>query len=296
MNKQAPAVGLATAPAATPGPQAVAPPKPAPQKAGSRCRANWEPALRNFVAVLERASSNGSVAMDQVHRLAAAFLKAEGPMAELFARSENSCRQAFAEADLARKRQDHFGRLVAQPFAALFTPAGGGLDRRHLPQFFVALKMILGDEMHADLRTRAKLIAETHRGEDGTIHWDGFHADRRAVLILDRVRLAVAKSFRRFDPRKEWLLLVMNQAHNAVSLGSNAFVARPAEERDLPQFTERHMLRLFEALYQDCDPATISGERKANLSQAGGNDAEDHIRRLRHEIKLGLLRQGGSAA
>lgn len=267
----------------------------APSKPGDRCRANWEPALRNFVTVLDRASSNGAIAMEQVHRLAQAFLKAQGPMAELFARSENSCRQAFAEADLARKRQDHFGRLIAHPFATLFDHAGNGLERRHLPLFFGAVKMILGDEMYADLRTRAKLIAETHRGEDGTIHWDGFHNDRRAVLILDRVRLALAKSFKRFEARKDWFLLVMNQNPGSVSLASNAFVAKSAEERDTPKFTERHMMLMFEALYADCDPKAMGTERRANLAQAGGNDAEALVGQMRHHIRMNLLRLGGAA-
>ena len=264
-------------------------------KTGGRCRANWEPALRSFLSVLERASSNGSIGMDQVQRLAAAFLKAEGPMAELFARSENSCREAFAEADLERKRQDHFGRLIARPFAPMFLQGNHGLERRHLPQFFVAIKMILGDEIYADLRSRTKLIAETHRGEDGVINWETFHADRRAILILDRVRLHVAKSFRRFEARKDWFLLMMNQAHNSVSLASNAFVAKAAEDRDLPQFTERHLLRLFDALFEDCDPKTLNAERKAGLAQAGGNDAEERIRQLRHNVRMAILRLGGPA-
>lgn len=285
MTKSSPVTGV-VAPAST-----VASGSP---KLGARCRANWEPALRNFLAVLERASSNGTIAMEQVHRLAAAFLKAEGPMAELFARSEGSCLQAFAEADQARKRQDHFGRLIAHPFAPLFAQQGSGLERRHLPQLFVAIKMILGDEMYADLRSRAKLIAEAHRSDDGTIRWESFHNDRRAVLILDRVRLAIAKSFRRFDARKDWFILVMNQAHSAVSLGSNAFVAKsPDDHRDMPQFTERHMLRLFDALYVECDPKDLSAERKANLAQAGGNEAEEMIRQMRHNIRMALLRQGG---
>lgn len=266
-------------------------------KAGARCRANWEPALHSFLTVLDRASSNGTIAMDQVHRLATAFLKAEGALGELFAQSELACSEAFAAADLERKRQDHFGRLVARPFAPLFLTSGG-LERRHLPQFFSALKMILGDEVYADLRSRTKLIAEAHRGDDGNIDWNAFHADRQAILILDRVRFYIARSFRRFDPRKDWFLLVMNQAHSAVSLASNAFVAKAADDRGPPPFTERHMFRLFDALFDECDPKALSTERKANLSQAGGNDAEERIRQFRHNVRMGLLRLGeaGSAA
>jgi len=269
---------------------------PARSKAGGRCRANWEPAFRHFLTVLERASSNGQISLDQVQRLAAAFLKAEGPVAELFSRSEISCRDAFIAADLERKRQDHFGRLIAQPFSDLFGNGAHGLERRQLPQFFTALKMILGDEMYADLRSRAKLIAETYRGEDGGIDWEHFHADRRSVQILDRVRLGVAKSFHRFDPRKDWFLLVMNQNPTTVSLGSNTFVAKTAQEREAHHFTERHMLRLFDALFAGCDPKALSPERKNALTQVGGNDAIDRIGQFRHNVRMALLRLGGNAA
>lgn len=265
-------------------------------KVGGRCRANWEPAFRHFLTVLERASSNGQISLDQVQRLAAAFLKAEGPIAELFARSELSCREAFIAADLERKRQDHFGRLIARPFSELFSNSGHGLERRQLPQFFTALKMILGDEMYADLRSRAKLIAETYRGEDGGIDWECFHTDRRSVQILDRVRLGIAKSFHRFEPRKDWFLLVMNQNPTTVSLGSNTFVAKTAQEREAHHFTERHMLRLFDALFDECDPKSLSPERKTALIQAGGNDAIDRIGQFRHNVRMALLRLGGNAA
>ena len=263
-------------------------------KPGARCRANWEPVLKNFLALLDRASSNGSIDMTQVHRLAAAFLQAQGTLAEMFARSENGCNDAFVTADMERKRQDHFGRLIARPFASLFVDPKDGLERRHLPQFFTAIKMILGDETHADLRSRTKLIAEAHRGENGNINWEAFHSDRRAILILDRVRLYVAKSFRRFEPRKDWFLLVMNQAHNSVSLASNAFVAKAAPERDIPPFTERHMMRMLQALYEECDPKVLNQERKAGLAQAGGNDAENTITQMRHNLRMALLRLGGT--
>lgn len=275
-------------------PDAEARPSSGRAKAGARCRANWEPALRNFLAVLDRASSNGSISMDQVHRLASAFLKAQGPMAELFARSETGCGEAFIAADLERKRQDHFGRLIARPFAALFVQPKGGLERRHLPQFFTAIKMILGDDIYADLRSRTKLIAETHRSEDGGIDWENFHTDRRAILILDRVRLHIAKSFRRFDARKDWFLLVMNQAHSAVSLGSNTFVAKAAEDRDIPPFTESHMLRMLQALFEECDPAVLNQERRTGLAQAGGNDAEKLVKLMRQNLRMALLHCGNT--
>lgn len=264
---------------------------PTKDRLGRRCRMQWEPVMNNFLAVLDRAARNGSIDMEQVHRLAAAFLRAEGPLAEYYAKSEGQCMDAFAAMSNDHKRQDHLGRLIAKPFAGLFTQPGGGLDRRHLPQFFSTIRMILGDEVHADLRARAKLIAEAHRDENGVVNWEGFHGDPRAVRILDRVRAMIAKSFRRFDPRKDWLLLVMNQAPVSVSLGSNMFVQKGQAQREVPPFTERQMLRLFDALFADCAPGMMSAERQAAL--AGLGDALDQIRQFRQNVRIAAARLGG---
>lgn len=266
-------------------------PAAAKPKAGLRCRAQWEPALRGFLGILERASSNGTISMEQVHRLATAFLRAEGAVGDHFARSENSCREAFAHADMERKRHDHLGRLVARPFASLFANGGTSLDRRHLPQFFTALHMMLGDDIHADLRNRARIVAESYRGKDDSLDWNGFHQDGRSQRILDQVRIFIAKSFRRFETRRDWFLLVMNQAPASTSLASNAFVSRSAEERSVPPFTEVHMLRLLQALFNDCDPASMSRERRATLALTG-EDAETWIHHLRKQVRMGLARNG----
>jgi len=39
----------------------------------------------------------------------------------------------------------------------------------------------------------------------------------------------------------------------------------------------------------------MGGERRANLVQAGGNDAEAQVNQMRHHIRMGLIRQGGAA-
>lgn len=257
---------------------------------GRRCRMQWEPVLNNFLDVLDRAARNGSIEMEQVRLLADAFLRAEGPMAEYYAKSEGRCIDAFAAQSNDHKRQDHLGRLVAKPFAGLFTQAGG-MDRRHLPQFFSTIRMILGDEVHADLRARAKLIAEAHRDENGVVNWEAFHADPRAVRILDRVRAMIAKSFRRFEPRKDWLLLVMNQAPVSVSLGSNIFVQKGQAQREVPPFTERQMLQMFDALFADLAPGRLSADRQTALATMG--DALDQIRQFRQNVRIAGARLGG---
>jgi hypothetical protein len=254
---------------------------------GRKCRSAFQPALRSFLSLLDRASSNGVIEMEQVRKLAVAFLRAEGPMADYYRKCESACAAAFAEHDLDRHRHDHFGRLVAKSFSELFGLEPGGVERRHLPQFFQALKMMMGEELHAELRARANLIAEAHRDEEGLIRWADFHADPRSVKVLDRVRVQVSKSFQRFDIRKDWFVLVMNQVSAGVSLSSSTFVQKSTADRDVPVFTPRHMLQLFSAMFADFDPRCLAAERRAVFGKV--ENAEDLVIKFRSNLAAALL-------
>jgi hypothetical protein len=232
-------------------------------------------ALKTFLDVVEKtAGADGSVSMDQVRRIANAFMAAEGPLSAFYAKTEATCDVAFEMASIERKRVDYLGRLIAQPFAHLLDEAGSGIERKHLPQFFAAIRMMLGDEVHSELRAKTKLIAETHRGIDGMIQWDDFHVDPRAQTVLEKVLVTVARSFRRFEPRKDWFLIMMDSSPTSVSVSSNAFVPKRPEDKALHQFSERQMVQLFEALFAPVHPSTYDDFRKASFVDRYGTDPQ----------------------
>lgn len=217
---------------------------------GAHCRSMAVQTLKAFLAALERHATGGMVSMDHARRTAAAMITADPAMANIFARSEAHCEASFALANVERQRHDHLARLITRPFAHLLDDPATGLERRHLGQLFAAIRMKLGDDAHAELKGRAAIIADEYRGGDGLIHWEGFYGDSRCREMLETVLAAVAKSFRRFEPRKDWFLIMMNSAPSSVSVGSNAFVVRKPEERAKGQFNEIHMVRLFDAMFE----------------------------------------------
>jgi hypothetical protein len=242
---------------------------------GRRCRTLVGSALKTFLDVVERtAKDDGTVAMDQVRRIATAFMAAEGPLTAFYARSESTCEAAFEMASIERKRVDYLGRLIANPFSHLLDVPGSGIERKHLPQFFAAVRMMMGDEMHSELKARTKLIAETHRGGDGLIAWDDFHTDPRCLVVLERVLVTIARSFRRFEPRKDWFLIMMDSTPTSVSVASNAFVPRKPEDKALRQFSDRQMVHLFESLFESVHPTNFDESRRAAFVERFGSEPQ----------------------
>lgn len=256
-----------------PGGQAIAQGEVAAD-AGKRCRGMVSVTVRAFVNLLQDASVEGKVTIDQVRRIAAAVQAAEGPLAAYYARTESQCDAIFTLAAIESKRTDYLGRLITHSFSDLLDTAAESISRKHLSQFFAAIRMILGDEAHAHLKTRCEVIAESHRNEDGLIQWDDFYGDPEARQVNEQVLVTVARSFRRFDPRKDWFLIMMNSNPATTSLGSSVFVAKKPEDSVTVQFTEAHMVTLFEAMFAQMRPETFETARRNLFVARWGADAE----------------------
>ncbi|MBC7908245.1 MAG: hypothetical protein H7Y60_16070 [Rhodospirillaceae bacterium] len=260
---------------------------------GAHCRSMAVQTLKAFLAALERHATGGMVSLDHARRAAAALIAADPSMANSFARSEAQCEASFALANVERQRHDHLARLVTRPFAHLFDDAALGLERRHLGQLFAAIRMMLGDEVHAELKGRAAVIADEHRGVDGLIDWDAFYGDSRSRELLETVLVAVAKSFRRFEPRKDWFLIMMNSTPSSVSVGSSAFVPLRPEERAKGQFTEGLLVRLFEAMFEPMRPNHFDVASRTAFAARFGATPESLFGPFFVEIRAMAGRHGG---
>ncbi|MBC7952393.1 MAG: hypothetical protein H7Z12_11325 [Rhodospirillaceae bacterium] len=241
---------------------------------GVHCRSMAVQTLKAFLAALERHATGGMISLDNARRAAAALIGGDPTMATAFARSEAHCEASFALANVERQRHDHLARLVTRPFAHLLDDPAVGLERRHLGQLFAAMRMMLGDEIHVELKGRAAIIADEHRGPDGLVDWDAFYGDDRSRELLETVLVTMAKSFRRFEPRKDWFLIMMNSTPSSVSVGSNAFVPLKPEDRVKGQFTEGHLARLFDAMFEPMRPNHFDAASRAAFAQRFGATPE----------------------
>lgn len=242
---------------------------------GRRCRGVSGVAIRALIELLdESASADGMVGMEMVRRIANAVLSAEGPLAEYYANWEGGCDASFALRGIEQKRTDFIGRILTHSFAHLLDIPDSGIERKHLPQFFAAVRLIVGDEPYEKLRTRAGEAAGRHRDEDGMILWDAFYADPDVGAIFESVVVSIARSFRRFEPRKDWFLIVMNSSPSSISTASNAFIPKKPGDKAQREFGEAQMAHLFLALFAKYRMDTFTPERKAAFVETWGAEPE----------------------
>jgi hypothetical protein len=231
-------------------------------------------AIRALIDLLDESATDGAVTMDVVRRIANAVLSARGPLSDYYANWENGCESAFAVRRIEQQRIDFIGRIITQPFAALLDDREAGMERKNLPQFFAAVRMIVGDEPFDGLRTRANEAAERHRTDEGMVAWDDFYRDFDVIQIFENMAVAIARSFRRFEPRKDWFLIIMNSSPSSVSTASNAFIPKKAEDKVTREFSESHMVRMFQALFSEFRLETFTPERKAVFMERWGSEPE----------------------
>jgi hypothetical protein len=241
---------------------------------GKRCRSVAAVAIMALADLLDEAAVDGCVTMDDVRRVAKAVLGARGPLAEHYALWEDGCDSSFTMRRIEQQRSDFLGRIITRPFSDWFDDKNSGIERKHLPQFFAAMRMIIGEEPFDLLRSRANKAAKRHRTDEGMVAWAEFYADDDARAVFEEVLVTVARSFRRFEPRKDWFLIIMNSSPSSVSTASNAFIPKRPEDKVLREFSEAHMVRLFQALFASFRPDTFSPERKAAFVEKWGIEPE----------------------
>lgn len=241
---------------------------------GAHCRHTAGVALRAFLDLLDEAATDGKVTMEQARRIADAIMAAEGPIATVYTRAELACEDAFTVRRIESQRHDRLGRLITQTFAALLDQPKSGMERKNLAQFFAAMRMILGDDVHEAMKARCAVLVELYRNGEGLIDWERFYLDSEAVLIREKVLVAIARSFRRFDPRVDWFLIVMNSTTTSISLGSTSFIARKPEDMPEREFTERNFCRLFEAMFASCRPEEFDESARAAFEKRWGSTPE----------------------
>lgn len=241
---------------------------------GKRCRGVAGIAVRALIDLLDESAVDGAVSMDVVRRIANAVLSARGPLSDYYANWEDGCDSAFALRRIERQRTDFIGRIVTQPFALLLDDPDSGIERKNLLQFFAAVRMIIGEEPFEKLRTRANEAAERHRTPEFAVAWDDFYRDFDVIQIFETMAVAIARSFRRFEPRKDWFLIIMNSSPSSISTSSNAFIPRKAEDKLTREFGETQMSRLLLALFSQFRMETFTPERKAGFMERWGSEPE----------------------
>lgn len=145
------------------------------------------------------------------------------------------------------RRGDSFRRLMVHPLTELLESEA--LSRTLLPNYFNFLHLVLGDHQDALARQCEEILADVR--QDPHFTWDFFYDDPRAKAVLWGVLMRIAEAFKRFEPRRDWFIGLMQNRMHAVSIASNAFVPMPhSEEDNKVTFDKPQFDLLFGALFR----------------------------------------------
>ena len=177
---------------------------------------------------------------------ARAFLESDR-CAELINQFLGTLVHAVASEMAQERRADPFRRLLVHPLTELLESEA--VSRALLPNYFNFLHLVLGDQQD-ELTRRCEAIIEEVR-QDPHFTWDFFYDDPRAKAVLWGVLMRIVEAFKRFEPRRDWFISLMQNRMHAVSLGSNAFVPLVhSEEDNKVSFDKPQFDLLFGALFR----------------------------------------------
>ncbi len=134
---------------------------------------------------------------------------------------------------------------MTRPLAPLLDSEA--LSRDALPNFFNFLRLVLGEEVDALQARCVEIHDEIKAAQVEAFTWDAFFADERAKAVLYRVLARIAETFRRFEPRREWFIGIMQ--YNPASIGISSTVFLPNRNRESYLFGVDEFTAMFRHLF-----------------------------------------------
>ena len=235
----------------------------------SHCHKVSNIAVQAMLEMLRSTAKEGMVSLANIEKIAAIIADGQGPLTQFYELSQSACHASWTLANIEKQRTDHLGRLLVEPFVHCLDKPHG-IERTRLAQFFEAIHLMLGEEVWESLKARATLLAQEYRDEEGMVDWPNFHASPEAYDILEQVLVAVARSFRRFEPRKDWMLVVLNSTPNSISMGTNVFVPKGNDEKVQFAFTQMHLSTLLLAMFDPVKLETFDEPRELAFEKKWG--------------------------
>jgi hypothetical protein len=155
--------------------------------------------------------------------------------------------KAFLASDRCAELANQFLGTLVHPLTDLLVSEA--LSRTLLPNYFNFLHLVLGDLQDALTRQCEEIIEDVRK--DPHFTWDFFYDDPRAKAVLWGVLMRIVEAFKRFEPRRDWFIGLMQNRMHAVSIASNAFVPLAhSEEDNKVTFDKTQFDLLFGALFR----------------------------------------------
>ena len=174
-----------------------------------------ETVVNSFVETLkaEAARRGGSLMVADLDNLKSEFSDQIKALTGVFEDSFDAFAKAREMAELDRKRDLPFGRIVIKQFSHLFAERDGfdRVTRRILPGFSLALNMMLGTEAVEECQENCRLIVARMREERGDVFdWDDVYSSQEIGAIVLDTQVKVAAHFADYEKRREWFMELIN--------------------------------------------------------------------------------------
>lgn len=293
------AVSAQPAPVPPPAPTAdPLPPPPAPTSSTPSSERGRQLAATVVGTILHRLSAEalrkgGTLNLEDIEDLRRDFEGKIEALQKIFEQSFEDYVKVRERAAQEQARRYPFDRLIVQRFAPVFTTDGGpaltegGLSRRILPGFFMAMNMLLGPDITEVYQEQCqRLVAKIKAAHGNQLDWRDVHADEEARTLTNDAVVSMASHFEDLRRRGNWMVELIN-----------GHLAPPDVAREGPgvenwQLGERGYILMINALYSDIREKMRTETGRLRLTRAYGADTvaevADLLKRLDHALLHGL--------
>jgi len=281
--------------AAEPAEPAASPPPPAAPAGAERGRILAETVVGSILQRLtvEAKRRGGWLTVEDIENLRREFEGKIEALQKVFELSFEEYVKARERASWEQARRYPFDRLIVERFAPLFASDGGppladgGLSRRLLPGFFMAMNMLLGHDITEVYQEQCRrLVAKIKEAHGNRLDWMDVYGDEAARTLTNDAVVAMVSHFEDLRRRGNWMVEVIN-GHLAPP-----DVGREGPEVETWQLGERGFIRLANALYSDIREKMATETGRLRLTRAYGADTvaalADLLKRLDHALAHGI--------
>ncbi|MCW9045508.1 MAG: hypothetical protein OQK35_04165 [Alphaproteobacteria bacterium] len=182
-------------------------------------RALAETVVASFIdrIIAEARLKGGSLTEDDIRALGGEMERKADALQAVFKHSIEEYIQMRERASWDKNRKFPFDRMLVEEFSELFHDVGGpplsegGLPRRILPGFFLAMRMMLGEDNMDNFQARARVIVDRHRVlAYGAVDWEALHEDQETLDLVLEALIIAAPYFKDLDKREHWFCDVVN--------------------------------------------------------------------------------------
>lgn len=193
--------------------------KPKSPSGNPQARALAETVVSSFIDRLtaEAQRKGGSLTIADIQALSHEMEKKTAALEAVFEKSFEEYVQARERLAWDQARSYPFDRLMVKTFSHLFPGESGvelfrgGISRRALPGFLMAMNKMLGAENVEAYQVKVRAIVARLRDKRGpAFDWNDLYADNEARAVVIDALIGVAPYFEAVERRKEWLEGLIN--------------------------------------------------------------------------------------